>query len=351
MPDEKMRVTWDEINSPETDAKVKQQEAIARAGQHYQQQTPVSPPQSSMPTIPAPTGQSAIWRNNAFVLGAFGIMGGVITWFAWELELRTMASVGHSSSDVFLLFATPGAIIALFLSVAEPLVGGNRGQAIRSGSLGAFIGFLGGALALLLLVLVAVAFGGTDDGMVFFRTVGWTVLGSCLALAPGIIMRSWRRFWIGVAGGAAGGFLGGIIFTPMGHLEESFALSRAIALCAVGGMTGVATGLIEAAVKTGWLKVVAGLITGKQFVIYRNPTTIGSSPQCEIYLFKDIRVTPRHAAIHTVPGGFEIEDLSNGATFVNGQNVQRKRLAAGDQIQIGGTVLAFQEKVKTTSST
>jgi pSer/pThr/pTyr-binding forkhead associated (FHA) protein len=79
-------------------------------------------------------------------------------------------------------------------------------------------------------------------------------------------------------------------------------------------------------------------------VLYRNPTIIGSSPQCEIYLFKDPQVGPRHAAIH-VGRGFEIEALQPGCgTFVNGQAVSRTRLRNGDQVQIGSTTFVFQEK-------
>jgi pSer/pThr/pTyr-binding forkhead associated (FHA) protein len=116
----------------------------------------------------------------------------------------------------------------------------------------------------------------------------------------------------------------------------------------IGAFVGLGTGLIENIAKTGWLRVVAGLIAGKQFVLYRNPTYIGSSPQCEVYLFKDAQVRPRHAALHLVPGGFEIEDLNSGSgTFVNGAPITRVRLRNGDQVQIGSTCFVFQEKART----
>ena len=58
-------------------------------------------------------------------------------------------------------------------------------------------------------------------------------------------------------------------------------------LVAIGVVTALATALVENAAKTGWLRVLTGLIAGKQFILYRNPTYVGSSPDCEIYLFKD----------------------------------------------------------------
>ena len=110
-------------------------------------------------------------------------------------------------------------------------------------------------------------------------------------------------------------------------------------------MAGVGTGLIENVAKSGWLRVVGGLIAGKQFIIYKNPTYLGSSPQCEIYLFKDPQVGPRHAAIHTVAGGYELEDLQSGTgTLVNSRPVSRVRLRNNDQVQVGATILLFQEK-------
>src|SRR5947208_7308268 len=109
-----------------------------------------------------------------------------------------------------------------------------------------------------------------------------------------------------------------------------------------------ATGINETVNKSGWYKVEEGVIAGKQFVLYRNPTYIGSSPLCHIYLFKDPQVGRRHAAVHIVGGAFEIEDLPLGAkTIVNGRAVQRARLRNGDRVQIGITAFRFQEKAKT----
>jgi pSer/pThr/pTyr-binding forkhead associated (FHA) protein len=116
-------------------------------------------------------------------------------------------------------------------------------------------------------------------------------------------------------------------------------------MIAIGVVAGAAIGLIENAAKAGWLKVTSGIIAGKQFILYRNPTYIGSAPDCQIYLFKDPRVGKRHAAIHLAPSGIEIEDLPLGdATFVNGKPVTRAALKHGDQVKIGATQFLFQER-------
>src|SRR5436305_15290519 len=147
--------------------------------------------------------------------------------------------------------------------------------------------------------------------------------------------------------------LGARRFARMKSFAERFAengeiLSRLIGLVPIGIIAGVGTGLIENAVKSGWFKVTEGLIAGKQFVLYRNHTYIGSSPQCHIYLFKDPKVGRRHAAVHVSPQGFELEDLPLGSkTIVNGKPAQRVKLKNGDRIQVGSTGFVFQAKAKT----
>ncbi len=90
------------------------------------------------------------------------------------------------------------------------------------------------------------------------------------------------------------------------------------------------------------------MIAGKQFVLYRNPTYIGSAPNCHVYLFRDPAVGRRHAAIHVVPGGFDLEDLPLGdTTKLNGKPIKRARLQNNDVIEIGSTALTFNERVRT----
>jgi hypothetical protein len=185
---------------------------------------------------------------------------------------------------------------------------------------------------------------------VFARATGWAVLGLFLAIAPGIVLFNIRRSIIGLAGGFTGGLLGGLLFDPIVLGTENVFISRFIAVVGIGVIAGLGTGFLESVAKTGWLKVVGGLIAGKQFILYKNPTLIGSSPQCEIYLFKDAQIAPQHAKIRRVPQGYEIQDqATKSGTFVNGTAIRRVYLKNNDQIQIGGTSFSFQEKKKTKS--
>ena len=101
---------------------------------------------------------------------------------------------------------------------------------------------------------------------------------------------------------------------------------------------------LENIAKQGWLKVAAGVIAGKQFILYRNPTVIGSSPKCEIYLFKDPSIAPKHAAINNRNGDFLITAIEGATVLVNNSPVRQQKLKSGDQIKIGYTTFIFEDK-------
>ena len=243
-------------------------------------------------------------------------------------------------------------LIAVCLAVAEPLVDRNTRQLMINGTIAASVGLVGGVAAALVVEKLynALANGLSDGGIAMWqqmlaRSLTWGILGMFLTIAPGLVMRNSRKLMIGLFGGLIGGLVGGALFDPVASWTDNTHLSRGVALIAIGLVAGGCTGLIENAAKTGWLKVTAGLIAGKQFILYRNPTFIGSGPECQIYLFRDAKVGRRHAAVHLVPGGIELENLPLGATtLVNGKPVERVRLRHGDTVQIGGTGFLFQEK-------
>jgi hypothetical protein len=256
----------------------------------------------------------------------------------------------HESLLQGVWIALIGVVVAISLAIAEPVVGRSGQQALVNASLAALLGLAGGVLVALFVNQLYNALGGGDSeshlgSQILARSVAWGVLGLFLAMAPGIVMRNVKKWGIGVAGGLVGGLIGGALFDPVSLLTHNAVVSRLVGIVTIGTLAGFATALIENAAKSGWLRVVRGLIAGKHFILYRNPTLIGSSPQCEIYLFKDVQVAPQHAAIHARPGGFYIEDLRSATgTLVNGQPVARGRLRNGDQIQIGSTAFTFQEK-------
>jgi hypothetical protein len=258
-----------------------------------------------------------------------------------------------------LFFGISGMMISVALSSAESVVSRNARGAILDGSVGAALGLVGGVVIAVFfndILAFTVQYLGADsfNREILVSSVTWGIMGLFIATAPGILLRNGKRLLIGMAGGLVGGLIGGALYEPikrqfdladMGGLGEH--VSRLVAIVSIGLIAGFGTGLLENVAKNGWIKVKEGLIAGKQFVLYRNPTYIGSAPNCHVYLFKDPRVGRRHAAIHVVPGGFEIEDLPLGErTQVNGRTVSRTRLKNGDKIQVGSTLFEFHEKAR-----
>jgi FHA domain/zinc-ribbon domain len=84
---------------------------------------------------------------------------------------------------------------------------------------------------------------------------------------------------------------------------------------------------------------------GEHFVPQGERTTIGRSPDCDIFL-DDVTVSRKHAVLLQRNGGYYIEDQGS----LNGTYLNRKRIEAsaqlenGDELQIGKYKLTYLEK-------
>ena len=83
---------------------------------------------------------------------------------------------------------------------------------------------------------------------------------------------------------------------------------------------------------------------GEHFVPSDDRTTIGRSPDCDIFL-DDVTVSRQHAVLRRSDGGFVIEDQGSlNGTFVNRRRIESAKLADGDELQIGKYRLTFLQK-------
>lgn len=89
------------------------------------------------------------------------------------------------------------------------------------------------------------------------------------------------------------------------------------------------------------LLVIQGPDQGRRFEITASLTSLGRGVQNEIRIL-DTEVSREHATISSQDGVWQVTDLgSSNGTFVNGQSIRQMRLATGDQIQLGRTILLF----------
>ena len=103
--------------------------------------------------------------------------------------------------------------------------------------------------------------------------------------------------------------------------------------------------LVEQLSKQAWLLLRTGPLAGKQFVVYKSPTTFGSDSRCDVYLFGDPLVEDRHTQLVRVGRAYEVQNLSStNGTLVNGAVVEKRILRDGDLIVIGQTELEYRTR-------
>jgi hypothetical protein len=175
------------------------------------------------------------------------------------------------------------------------------------------------------------------------RGIAWSFLGLAAGISVGLAGKSIKRVLITGGGGLAGGFLGGFMFDYF----EGESLAQAFGLGLTGLIIGLTVSLLEQAVKSSWLEIVSGGMAGKQFIIYQDEVTLGSSPSANITLIKDTAIAPIAAQIVKSGSVFKVRaTIESGSVLVDGVQGTSFELREGSSIQIGQTVLRFRAKAR-----
>ncbi len=305
--------------------------------------------------------------SNWLYLMFWGAVGALIGWGILEPFFDDNDDHEHdpvAMAVALLLFPTVASFVGLFLGAAEGVMCRNPLRALTSGLISLAVGFIGGLVALIPTGIVftftqkmAIAFwknpqeGVMPTGVALLilmmgRAAAWSIISIPAGLGQGIAIRERKVIINGLLGAVLGGFVGGLMFDPISMIkltaDGQATYSRGIGFAVIGAVVGLMIGLVEGWTKTAWLLMKKGPLAGKQFILYKDTTVLGSSPKAEIYLFKDDAIEPRHVIIHNRGGRFEIEDCNTpDGTYVNGVPIKRTYLQAGDQIVLGKTVLEF----------
>ena len=84
-----------------------------------------------------------------------------------------------------------------------------------------------------------------------------------------------------------------------------------------------------------------GANKGSRYLISEERTSIGRSPESEIFL-DDVTVSRSHAVIERSGSTFALNDLGSlNGTYINNQSLKTSPLTSGDEIQIGKFHLIF----------
>ena len=283
-------------------------------------------------------------------LGLAGALGALLAWAICEPafvdDMRDQRWGNVLLVPLVVIFMCVG------YGIAEGVVERSTNKAVVRGLLslvlGAVLGFvfyfIGNVIFTIGLAIVGSteSIDPTNPGVWFARAIAWVTFGVVGGLVYGIVGQSARKCGYGVLGGMLGAGIGGFLFDPVALIAGTAGFSRALGLTIFGGLTGAAIGLVENALKDRWLHVVSGPLAGKQFILYKARTVIGSNQAADIYLFKDPSIAPQHACIEL--RGHQAVLTAQGATSVSGMPVQQRLLKSGDQVQIGRYAFSYMEK-------
>jgi type III secretion system (T3SS) inner membrane Yop/YscD-like protein len=284
-----------------------------------------------------------------FYLGIAGLLGALLAWALAEPAF--IDGGGHRWGNIWMMPMVV-TLQCVGFAIAESIVERSPKKAVVRGLLALPLGVVlafGFDFAAEIIFRIGVAIAAEAGAQTFrnpafwvARGVAWMVFGAAGGVVYGIVGQSSKKTLYGALGGIIGAGIGGMIFDPITMISKGGAPSRAVGFALLGMATGIAIGLVESALKDRWLYVTAGPLAGKQFILYKPRTVIGSDQKCDIYLFKDPNVLAEHAIVEIA--GTRVQFRALGPAFVSGQPAKVQVLQSGNAVQIGRYAFRYSER-------
>lgn len=284
-----------------------------------------------------------------FYLGIAGLLGAGL---AWAMAEPAFVDGGGSRWGNIWIMPMVVTLQCVGFAIAESIVERSAKKALVRGllalPLGVVLAFVFDfAAEIIFRIAVAMAAGAgaqsfRNPAFWVARGIGWMVFGAAGGVVYGIVGQSSKKTLYGVLGGVLGAGIGGMVFDPIVMVTKGGATSRAVGFMLLGMATGIAIGLVESALKDRWLYVTAGPLAGKQFILYKARTLIGSDQKCDIYLFKDPNVLGQHAVVEIT--GTRVQLRALGPAYVSGQPTKLQVLQTGNSVQIGRYAFRYSER-------
>ncbi len=274
------------------------------------------------------------------IVSAIGAVGGLLAWLGGELLFGERLMRELTVGQRFALDAAYGLVTGCLLGLT---LGIGQWKALRRrwlppiatvlGAVGGFIGLLWGEALYQLLRFAELP----------ARSIGWAIVGFALGSSQGVARGSLVGAMRAGLGGGVGGGVGGLLFALLPSLTHfPDPACRGLAWVLMGALIGSASVLFERLLAGATLKVASGKLEGKEFVLDKPRLIIGRDERCDIALYYDRAVQPRHAVLEWTGAGYRIAPIGNAPVIVNGQNVPVKELSHNDVLLIGNTRLVYR---------
>jgi len=244
-----------------------------------------------------------------------------------------------------------GAVYGAVLGAGEGISVSIPQKALMGASLGFGIGFIAGVAAIIVaqgMLLVLTGSGSasiadiTERYLPLARILGWTFMGAMLGTVEGIRAKSVRRVLFGVIGGTLGGLIGGLLFEGLNALDVSASLLRLLGFCSLGLFIGGGFSLLESLGRFGVLKVMNGRYKGKEFILSKKSSSVGSESRCDIAIPGDPDMQKLHAQVFRKNSEMFVERKTDASPlFVNDKSCEIQRLKYEDVLRLGHTVIRF----------
>ena len=285
------------------------------------------------------------------ILAALGLLAGAAVWPAAELVLYFQPRFASYLPFLAVLGAVTGLLLGAVFGSAEGITSRIKSRIPPGMLLGALVGLAGGAVGLLAGQAALWLFGEAAlRSYRSFRTVvlpvsraiGWAVLGLFVGVGEGVRAASLKKAGVGALGGLVGGLAGGFALEYAAFALPKLAYPRLLGFLILGLAIGVFYGLVERGLSYGVLRLLAGPLKGKEFLLNQRRLNIGRSRSNQIAL-PEYAMADRQAQIRIRRGEVSLVNLEpRVAVLVNERKVEETRLKYGDVLAIGPAKLFFK---------
>lgn len=278
------------------------------------------------------------------VLGALGglVAAALHQWLLLDVLARPLEP-GQRQLYHALLGLLIGVPIGFFPRFADGLSHYSLGRATRTGLIGAVLGGIGGAFAVLAGEFLHRQLGGHIQG----RAAAFSLLGLMVGLAEGIA--GGALWWRGVAGGVMGGVLAGTFAELLLQQKAFYSDIAIIALILLGLSISLFVALFTNVLLDAWLEGLPGSkVAGQIYQLskFRDPNEaiLGASKTGAAFIWVP-GAEERHAGIRLTSEGAVLRHIAKVKdTLVNGSPVSECLLRDRQEIELGSAKLLYRER-------